>query len=551
LNNEQESPVFIFTNFFGVLGLGNNKLRAMENIFFDYIIIGSGLAGLHSAYYASRKGTVALISKKDLSTSCSYLAQGGIASAFGTDDSTSIHFEDTIRVGKGLCDESAVRILVNEGKEAIEELITMGMPFDKTDGKIELGLEGGHSRRRIIHSNGSSTGRAVIKFLYGKVKSDSSIKILPGHFVFELIVEDGICYGVKVFDESDKTCRAYFSNKVIIATGGASGIYERTTNPESSSGDGIALAYNAGAQIENMEFIQFHPTALSLYNAPTFLLSEAIRGEGGLIVDEGENRILAGKDKTELSPRDELSRIIFEYLESTGKKNAFLKLSHLDDKKIIERFSYIYEELKKVNLDLTKDLIPISPAAHYTVGGIKTGVNGETNITGLYAVGEAASSGVHGANRLASNSLLECLVFSRRAVMDSRNYLQKKVNITDTEISSLISGKNYGLEYKELRKRISSLMWTNAGIIRSGETLKTADETIGKIAEKYSEQVNDYNYIRIQNLLCVASLIIKGALLRNESRGCHIRKDYSLEERGQRSNILQCKSRAPIFQLIK
>jgi L-aspartate oxidase len=501
----------------------------MEKYSYDTIIIGEGLAGLLSAYHASKSGSVAVFAKSDLKQSCSYLAQGGIAAALAENDSPRIHYNDTIRVGRGLCSKKAVRILVGEGAESVAELIGLGMRFDKHNGKLEFGLEGGHSRRRILHSNGTSTGRGLVEFALSIVRKNKNIDFYPGSFVYELVVENGICAGIKIFNPEKGRSYRVVARTVIIAAGGATGIYNRTTNPATSAGDGIALAYNAGAVIENMEFIQFHPTVLSVKGAPGFLLSEALRGEGAEIVDESGKRILPAYGKTELSPRDELSRVIFMYMQDHGAENVYLKLSHLDGNKIKKRFSYIFEELKKLNIDITKDLIPIAPAAHYTIGGIKTGLWGETNIKGLYAVGETASSRIHGANRLASNSLLECVVFSKRAVLRSAMNLGIPENKLPVPEKKLTRKREYKVEYEKVRKLIGTLMWENVGILRSKSSLNEVKKILGGLEEEYYDDKNDYYRKMTANVIRVASLIAAGAALRKESRGCHLNKDYPLE----------------------
>lgn len=523
----------------------------MKTDIYDFLIIGSGLAGLYSAYHASKLGKVCIISKSDLQESSSFLAQGGVAAALGKDDSTKIHFDDTLKVGKGLCNPKAVKILVEEGKKEIENLISEGMLFDNTNKEIDLGLEGGHSRRRIVHADGSSTGRALINFLSHFIKNNPAILLLENKFVFDLIVKNNSCLGARYFAEIENRQGFIHAKNVIIATGGLSGIFSRTTNPETSTGDGIALAYNAGAVIENLEFVQFHPTVLSSKNLSSFLLSEALRGEGALIVDADENRILEMSEKTELSPRDELCRFIFEWMQTNNNENVFLKLKHLDLGRLYKRFSYVFDELKKWNLDVEKDLIPISPAAHYTIGGIKTGLSGETNIHNLYAVGECASTGVHGANRLASNSLLECLVFSKRAVQHAKENIILESEIENENLSSLSNDELIKNKYEELRKTVAISLWNNAGIKRNGEQIEKVLEFLEQLSEKYSSYKNDIYTFKIEQLLSVTSLLLESILLRKESRGCHYREDYDNENTGYLFNVLLQKGFEPITEKLR
>ncbi len=520
----------------------------MKNNIYDFLIIGSGLSGLYSAYHASKLGKVCILSKSILKNSSSFLAQGGIAAALGKDDSTKIHFDDTMRVGKGLCNPQAVKILVEEGKKEIENLISAGMMFDHTNEGIELGLEGGHSRRRIVHTDGSATGRALVNFLLGFIRENPAVNLFENKFVYELITKGNACCGIKYFDEEENKAGIIFAKNIIIATGGFSGIFSRTTNPETSNGDGIALAYNAGAIIENLEFVQFHPTVLSAKNLPPFLLSEALRGEGALIVDENENRILDMTNKTELSPRDELCRFIFDWMKINNENNVYLKLSHLDLQKLHKRFSYVFDELKKWNIDVEKNLIPISPAAHYTIGGIKTGLNGETNINNLYAVGECASSGIHGANRLASNSLLECLVFSKRAVQNAKENILPASEIKDEKLLFLLNDELNKKYYENFREIVANSLWNHAGIKRNGDQIKKVNELLKESSEKYTINKNHISALKIEQLLLVSSLLLESILLRKESRGCHFREDYKDEYPGLNFNILLQKGFTPTLE---
>lgn len=501
----------------------NNQIKS------NYIIIGSGLAGLYAAYHASKYGTVSLLTKHSLQTSSTFWAQGGIASAIGEEDSPELHFEDTIRAGRGLCNEDAVKILVNEGPERINELISDGLSFDKTGNSYELGLEGGHTRRRILHLGGNETGKFIVEFLINKIKASEKIKIYENYLVHNLVIEQSKCSGCLAYKWEAREDYSFLANVIIIASGGGSGIYSRSTNPHSSTGDGITLAYNSGVEVVNMEFVQFHPTAFHSKNGDAFLISEAVRGEGAYLVNEQGYRFM--KDyhaSAELAPRDIVSKGIFDFLEKEKTDHVFLSLLHLDKAKIKSRFRNIYDAMLKFNIDITSDLIPVSPAAHYMIGGINTDLNGNAILSGLYACGEAAHSGVHGANRLASNSLLECLVFSHRAVEDSKEYLSKK-NIEGLPPQKYFVNDEVETLYLNLKKSIQRIMNDNVGIVRSEETLKKALELIYDLEKDWEYKSNEYYSGRLRSLKTIASLIISGAIAREETRGSQIRIDFPNE----------------------
>jgi L-aspartate oxidase len=521
----------------------------MSDYQFDYIIIGCGLSGLYSALNASKYGTVALITKTTLELSNSYWAQGGIAAAIHQDDSTQLHFNDTIKAGRGLCNESAVKILVEEGKERILELIEMGMPFDKDNGKIALGLEGGHSHRRVLHSGGDATGREVVNFILKFVSGNKRIKIFENCFVHNLIVSDGKCFGVCAYDFSADKNLIFSVGTTIIASGGASAIYSRSTNPHTSIGDGITLAYNAGVEIESMEFIQFHPTSFYSKTGETFLISEAVRGEGAYLVNHENVRFLNKQNITELAPRDVVSEAIYDEMKKSGKPNVFLKLDHLDPKKIKSRFFNIYNEAMKFNIDITKDRIPVAPAAHYMVGGIKTSVNAETNVNRLYAIGEVASTGIHGANRLASNSLLECLVFAKRAVDHSQeNNFQNTFGLNGNFIFEINEIKQK--DFSEVRNIIADLMWNNVGIVRSKGAIESTLSELEKLNSRYSSNEGEYYSGKIFGIIQISELIASAALLREESRGCQLRKDFPDEDPSLQRTIIQQKDKPTRFSSI-
>lgn len=499
----------------------------------DYLIIGTGLAGLYAAYCASKTGTVSLITKSTLEESNSYWAQGGIAAAIDPEDSPLYHEEDTLKAGRGLCYKKAVEILVTEGRERVLEVIELGMKFDTDQEGYKLGLEGGHSKRRVLHADGTSTGKKIIDFLIKEVKEHNNIKVYEYTQIYKLLSYENTCYGGIAINYLDGDNYMFESHATIMATGGASALYKRSTNPPGATGDGIALAFNEGADVMDMEFIQFHPTSLYLEDGSSFLISEAMRGEGAVLLNHQGKRFM--KDvhpDAELAPRDLVAGAIFREIKKSGQKYLYLSVSHLNPDFIRERFSNIYNYCLKKNIDITEDNIPISPAAHYFIGGIKTGLHSETNITGLYACGEVSCNGVHGANRLASNSLLECLVFSKRAVdhansiMDSSQLLN---HIIDFNLMSYIKDTTEETKYLNYKNEISELMNSYIGIIRYEPELLNALNKITEMIDRASE-LNHFYSLQLNNIISVCSLIIKSTLERKESRGSHIREKFPHED---------------------
>ncbi len=497
---------------------------------FDTIVVGSGLAGLTAAYHAAKRGKVALVTKSELDTSNSYYAQGGIAAVYSPDDSPELHARDTHVAGRGLCEHDAVDILVREGMQCIREIIDLGMQFDKNDqGEITLGLEGGHSKRRILHADGDATGRQLTLFMLDLVKQQSNITSFEYTAVTQLLVEDKECFGVQAinFESGNNLCIE--ASSTILATGGLSRIFTRTTNPHTATGDGIALAYAAGARVEDLEFVQFHPSALSLADKDAFLISEAVRGEGAWLLNENGERFM--KDihpLAELAPRDVVAFSIYQQMRKQNKKHVFLSLKHLDADKIKNRFTNIYQKLSEFGYDMTTDLLPVAPAAHYMVGGVKTDLYGGTNIQGLFACGELASTGVMGANRLASNSLLECLVFGKRAGHKASVAERKKA--FTTHLVPVENQAKYDEVYLRFKNELAEIMSTHVGIVRDAEHLKLAIDQIEKIKTEIKQyDLNDYNFIKAIEIAEVCALISKSALLREESRGGHIREDFRKE----------------------
>lgn len=519
----------------------------MQVLEFDTVVIGSGLAGLTSALHASEFGKVAIITKSGLDISNSYNAQGGIAAAIGDDDSTESHIQDSLEAGRGLCDTDAMKVLVNEGKSCVNELIKDGMPFDTEDGKLILGLEGGHSKRRILHAEGDATGKVLTRFMLQRVSARKNIQAFENTTVVDLLVRNNTCYGVQALEFKTRKNLIFNSKAVIIATGGLARIYTRTTNPHTATGDGYALAFHAGAQLTDMEFIQFHPTALHLPDKDAFLISEAVRGEGAYLVNESGERFMKNVHNLgELAPRDIVSFSIFKEIEKSKSEHVFLSLKHLDSDNIRIRFSHIYKKLLEFGLDLTKDNIPVAPAAHYTVGGIKTDLHGQTSIKNLFAAGEVASTGVMGANRIASNSLLECLVFGKRAGIAAASV--KPHGDFEQGISKFVLDTENEMLFLEKKNSIAKIMNTYVGIVRNKKGLEYAIHEIQKIRDEFNENKFEYNLSKIRNNADVCLLIAKAALRREESRGGHIREDFMSENPEFKIHFIQQKGKKTQFE---
>lgn len=522
----------------------------MQIFEFDTVIVGSGLAGLTAAYYSAGYGSVAIVTKSELDTSNSYYAQGGIAAAIAREDSPYQHLEDTVLAGRGLCDKDAVSILVNEGKERVLGLIEMGMPFDKQNGDYVLGLEGGHTKRRILHAGGDATGKELTCFFLDKVKKQPSVVPFEYTAVVKLLKNDDQIIGVMAIDFKTGENIIIKTKAVILATGGLSRVFERSTNPHTATGDGIALAWEAEARIADIEFIQFHPSALYVPGKEAYLISEAVRGEGAWLLDQDGKRFM--KDihpLAELAPRDVVAYNIFKKINDSGSGFIYLSLKHLDAEKIKSRFSNIYKHLKELGFDLTKDLLPVSPAAHYMVGGIRTNLHGETNIKGLFACGEAASTGVMGANRLASNSLLECLVFGKRASDQAAKLNHSGKTLPEIEPMKFdMQNEDTFLSYKN---EIAAIMSKNLGIVRNAEDLEKAIAKFTAIAREFTNFNNEYNLMKIHNSATICRLIATAALKREESRGGHIRSDFPKENPDLKIHIIQQKNNNIQFEPVR
>ena len=495
---------------------------------YDYIIVGSGIAGLYIALLAIERGSVLILTKGSIDDCNTRYAQGGIAVAMGKDDSPELHFKDTMAAGDGLCDAEAVRILTNEAADCIADLINSGVPFDTLDGEITLTREAAHSVPRIMHAGGDATGEHIEVTLSRQVRSTPA-KILENCLVSEILIQNGKVTGVKSLDCRTGSVEEYHCQFLILATGGVGRLFKYTTNSDVVTGDGIALAFKAGAEISDIEFFQFHPTVLRLPGVAPFLISEAVRGEGGILRNvEGHRFMPDYVAEAELAPRDIVARSIVYEMKKTHSDRVFLDATHLSSRLITTRFPQIYRFCRDHGLDITKGLIPVAPAAHYLMGGVKVNSCGETNIPGLFAVGETACTGVHGANRLASNSMLESVVFGKRVVQrtemtDTPRHCEKQ---SDEVISYYLPSREVLTKVPQLNlPNLQSLMWDKVGIIRSDKSLKEA-ATILATWENLLPQPNDRPSYELNDLVLCARLVTEAALLRKESRGAHFRTDF-------------------------
>jgi L-aspartate oxidase len=531
---------------------------------FDFLVLGSGIAGLSFALKVAKRGRVAIVTKKDRAESNTNYAQGGIASVTSREDSFESHVRDTLAAGAGLCKESVVRTIVEEGPARIQELIELGMKFSERDApsedggkELDLGREGGHSKRRILHAK-DVTGREIERALLDAVSRQPNIEIFENHIAIDLITSRKLkkaesgkrlaatqrseggkaeiqnrCLGAYVFDKKANRVWAFTAPVTLLATGGCGKVYLYTTNPDIATGDGVAMAYRAGAEVADMEFVQFHPTCLYHPKAKSFLISEAVRGEGGVLkTTDGAEFMDNYHPLKSLAPRDIVARAIDSEMKKSGADCVLLDITHKPAKFIIERFPNIYQTCLRYGIDITREPIPVVPAAHYQCGGVVTNVDGETGIAGLYAVGEVACTGLHGANRLASNSLLEALVCAHRAA--DKVISNFKFQISNLQIPLWQSGNASNPDelvvvshnWDEIRR----LMWDYVGIVRTNKRLARAQKRIANL----QEEIHDYYWnfvvtsdlLELRNIATVAELIVRCALMRPESRGLHYNLDY-------------------------
>ena len=491
----------------------------------DFLVVGSGIAGLNFALKVANYGQVIIVTKKEIMESNTNLAQGGIATVTRKDDSVQLHIKDTLNVGSGLSNKRIVKILAEKGPEAIRNLLSFGVKFDKENDELHLTTEGGHSMARVLHS-GDSTGREIEQSMTESIRKSKDIEVFEDCFAIDLILKNTGCIGARILDIKNRKMYDIFARVTILATGGIGYLYQNTTNPEIATGDGIAMALRAGAKIEDMEFVQFHPTTLNKLGDPHFLISEALRGEGAILVNaRGERFMLDYDTMGELAPRDIISRTIFNELKNGP---VYLDIRHKGKSFILDRFPMIHQECLKYDVDITTDLIPVSPAAHYICGGIKTNEYGETTVANLLAFGECTCTGVHGANRLASNSLLESVVFSSLGAQKAKNYLKNEIEAPPQQKETAFAN----IETQELnyiKAELRNAMWDYVGIIRTEEKMDLMLrklEHLNRRLDAFGETGVNTQFLELKNMVTVANLITKAAHTRKESRGTHYRTNY-------------------------
>jgi len=491
----------------------------IQRIHTDFIVVGAGVAGLRAAIELAPAGSVLVIAKDSLRESSSEYAQGGIAAALSDDDEVNLHEQDTIIAGDGLCNVEAVRTLVEEGPGAIEQLIAWGTAFDRDGSQLLFAREGAHSRNRVLHAHGDSTGREIVRTLRQHAALLESVTFRSFAAVTDLLVSEGAVTGVCAFDEITQSLVLIKARAVLLATGGLGRVFENTTNPDVATGDGVACAYRAGAVISDIEFVQFHPTALYVSNTPRFLLSEALRGEGAYLRNASGERFMGRYHPLEeLAPRDVVSRSILMELRATGDSSAFLDLTHLPAGFVRERFPRIYETCRRYGVDLEVTPAPVRPAAHYAMGGVKTDLFGRASLARLFAAGEVACTGVHGANRLASNSLLEGVVFGARAG-------RAMSSLTASDVGAAAERPPQMLCPLIKERDIRAMAWNACGVLRNGPEL---DAALKRLESRNFEPMDnpDRSGFELRNIHQVASLITRAALARQESRGGHYRTDF-------------------------
>jgi L-aspartate oxidase len=560
--------------------------RPIGHLHADYLVIGRGIAGLRAAIELARHGTVLVISKRppagqaepqrtavrQVDQGSSEYAQGGIAAAVGTHDSLALHARDTMRAGRGLASPRAVRVLVADGVRRVRELIRWEMPFDRSDGRLLFTRESAHSRRRILHARGDATGEAILQTLRSRLRHTRRVRFLDHHFTIDLLVDGGPdhprCAGALVLDETSGALHAITAHAVLLATGGAGQLYARTTNPAVCTGDGMAMAHRAGAALQDLEFVQFHPTALAIEGAPAFLITEALRGEGAIIVNrpgppgrsgvrprDGRRFLFTYHRAGELAPRDVVARSIWTEMHRLDQPCVWLDATHFDPDYLRRRFPTIYTVCLRYGVDLTKEAVPVSPAAHFFMGGIATDPDGASTLDGLYAAGEVACSGVHGANRLASNSLLEGLVFGWRAARAAVTQCGRRRPMPSAALNTLRrrAAEPWGRSsdapapdaVAAARADLQALMWRHVGVVRSGPSLERALAALERFRLYDTISTADRNTLELRNLVLLARLVARAAWRRRGSVGAHARSDYPTKGRRWRAHLTASEVDAP------
>lgn len=500
-----------------------------QQLFTDCLVVGSGIAGLRAALEAAKNRSVIIVCKNNAEDSNTFKAQGGIASVLDKADTFESHIADTLKTGCGICNEQVVDLVVRQGPELVEQLLKWGTEFDLKENHIATTLEGGHSFPRVAHAHGDETGRAIAEALISRIKVNSNIRILENFYTIDILTDDNKCLGIIGY-ERNRGPQIIWSANTILATGGAGRLYRETTNPETATGDGIAMAYRAGAVLRDLEFVQFHPTTLYIAGATRALISETVRGEGAILLDNKGRRFMKDyHEAAELAPRDIVSRAILSQMRKTESTHVHLDVRHIDKAYFAKRFPWINELLESFDIEITHDLIPVRPSAHYMIGGIKTDLSARTNIENLYACGEIASTGLHGANRLGSNSLLEGLVFGKIAGQE----VSKKKKATAAHLKhplikyQIPHSDRTRLDADDVRNSLRAVMWRNVGITRLDQPLSEVQEIIRFWQRYVMDKIFDSPAgWECQNMLTVSLLMAQSAQKRRESRGVHFRRDF-------------------------